>query len=181
MKRSSRLVRLIMAVVLAWALGLFWFATTLPGPAGDAKTEAIVVLTGGSGRVTRGIEVLEKGWSRRMFISGVYRKVRRAVLAEEMNKPLALFECCVELGKQAVNTKTNGEEVADWIAANKISSIRLVTNDWHMRRARLELDREIAGDVRIINDGVRADVGFVVLVSEYNKFLARMAARLVGQ
>lgn len=180
-KPRSRLVRIVMALVLAWAAGLVWFAFTLPGPAGEEKTEAIVVLTGGSGRVARGIEALEKGWSRRMFISGVYQKVRRAELAEQMRKPRALFECCVELGKLAVNTRTNGEEVADWIAANRISSVRLVTNDWHMRRARMELDREIAGRVRIVNDGVRSHVGFVVLISEYNKFLARLAARTVGQ
>jgi uncharacterized SAM-binding protein YcdF (DUF218 family) len=130
-------------MLLIWLGGLVWFTTTLPGPAGAEKTQAIIVVTGGSGRVTRGLNVLEKGWSRRMFISGVYQKVRRAELAEELGKPRELLECCVELGKQAVNTRTNAEEAADWIAANHIASIRFITNDWHMRRARMELDREL--------------------------------------
>lgn len=180
MKRRF-LTRALTAVLLLWLGGLVWFTTTLPGPAGAEKTEAIVVVTGGSGRVTRGLNVLEKGWSRRMFISGVYQKVRRAELAEELGKPRELLECCVELGKQAVNTRTNAEESADWIAANHIRSIRFITNDWHMRRARMELDREVAGDVIIINDAVRGQTSFVVLVAEYNKFLARALAQQVGR
>lgn len=181
MTRRRVLFRVLTLLFLGWAGGLVWFTIWLPPAAHEEKTQAIVVLTGGSGRVARGVEALEKGWSRRMFISGVYSKVKRAELAEEMGKPRALFECCVELGKQAVNTRTNAEETADWIAANRITSVRLVTNDWHMRRARLELDREIAGDVRIVDDAVRGQASFIVLVAEYNKFLARLFASLVGR
>jgi uncharacterized SAM-binding protein YcdF (DUF218 family) len=115
-----------------------------------------------------------------MFISGVYQTVRRVELAEELGKPRELLECCVELGKQAVNTRTNAEEAADWIAANHITSIRFITNDWHMRRARMELDREIAGDVIIVNDAVPGQTSMFVLVAEYNKFLARAVAQMVG-
>ncbi len=178
--KGRRLSRFLTALLLVWLGGLVWFTTTLPGPAGAEKTQAIIVVTGGSGRVTRGLNVLEKGWSRRMFISGVYQKVRRAELAEELGKPRELLECCVELGKQAVNTRTNAQEAADWIAANHINSIRFITNDWHMRRARMELDREIAGDVIIVNDAVRGQTSMFVLVAEYNKFLARAVAQMVG-
>ena len=116
-----------------------------------------------------------------MFISGVFPTVRRVELAAQLRKPRALFECCVELGKQAVNTRTNAEETADWIAANRITSVRLITTDWHMSRARMELDREIAGDVLIVNDPIRSQSGIAVLVSEYNKLLARGLARMAGQ
>jgi len=175
------LSRIAALLLLLWLGGLFWFSFTLPRPAGSEKTDAIVVLTGGSGRLERGVEALEKGWSKRMFISGVFPTVRRAELAAELGKPRALFECCVELGKQAVNTRTNAEETADWIAANHISSVRLITTDWHMSRARMELDREIAGDVLIVNDPIRSQSGIAVLVSEYNKLLARGLARMAGQ
>jgi hypothetical protein len=37
------------------------FALTLPKPAGDERTDAIVVLTGGPGRLERGFELMERG------------------------------------------------------------------------------------------------------------------------
>ena len=172
--------RLIALVLLAWAGGFLWFSVMLPRPAGSERTDAIIVLTGAEGRLARGVEVMEKGWSRRMFISGVYLKVRRVELAEVIGKPRRLFECCVELGKQAVNTRTNARETADWIAVNRIKSVRLVTSDWHMRRARLELDREITSDVRVVSDAVPSRPALAMLFNEYHKFLARRAATLAG-
>ncbi|MEY4672029.1 MAG: hypothetical protein RLZZ415_1908, partial [Pseudomonadota bacterium] len=44
-------------LVLAWALGFVLFAVTLPQPAAEEPTDAVVVLTGGAGRIERGLEV----------------------------------------------------------------------------------------------------------------------------
>ena len=43
----------------------------LPGPAGAERTDGIVVLTGGPGRLARGFELIERGAAERMLISGV--------------------------------------------------------------------------------------------------------------
>ena len=57
--------------LIAYAIGFALFAMTLPGPAGDERTDAIVVLTGGTGRLDRGFDLVQRGLARRMLISGV--------------------------------------------------------------------------------------------------------------
>ena len=37
----------------------------LPQPAGDERTDAIVVLTGGTGRIERGFDLIERGLAQR--------------------------------------------------------------------------------------------------------------------
>ena len=37
-----------------------------------------------------------------------------------------------------IYTRGNAQETANWVTANKVRSIRLVTADWHMRRAAAE-------------------------------------------
>jgi uncharacterized SAM-binding protein YcdF (DUF218 family) len=63
--------RLISLFFLAWVLGFAWFALLLPLPAAAQKTDAIVVLTGGPGRIDRALERLEAGDAKRLLISGV--------------------------------------------------------------------------------------------------------------
>jgi hypothetical protein len=58
--------------------------------------------------------------------------------------------------------------------------VRLVTTDWHMTRARFELSRQIGGDVVLIGDAVPSNPSFTELFTEYNKYLLRRAAVLVG-
>ncbi|MBU0864395.1 MAG: YdcF family protein, partial [Alphaproteobacteria bacterium] len=61
--------RLISLLFLAWVLGFAWFALLLPLPAPAQKTDAIVVLTGGPGRIDRALERLEAGDAKRLLIS----------------------------------------------------------------------------------------------------------------
>jgi uncharacterized SAM-binding protein YcdF (DUF218 family) len=74
---------------------------------------------------------------------------------------------------------TNARETAAWIAAQKIRSIRLVTSDWHMRRAVLELRRTVPGDVVIIPDAVPTRPSLKMLFLEYHKLLARQVTRTI--
>ena len=82
---------------------------------------------------------MERGLARRMLISGVARTVRPEELAEAYEVDPALFECCIALGREAFDTRSNADEVARWLARRRFRSIRLVTNDLHMPRARYEL------------------------------------------
>ena len=78
------MIRRIMAFVLiAWILGFAWFALFLPRPADPVKTDAVVVLTGGTNRIDRGLEILRQGKAKRMLISGVDRDVKPAELASQ--------------------------------------------------------------------------------------------------
>ncbi|WP_164115314.1 YdcF family protein [Sphingorhabdus sp. Alg239-R122] len=170
------IIRFVSALLLLWMLGFAWFTIALPQPMGKEKTDAVVVLTGGPNRIDRGLEVLEKNWAPQMLISGVDRDVRAPELAAEYDKPLRLFSCCIDLGFDAVDTRTNGGETAAWIAEHDYKSIRLVTTDWHMRRARNEIEHALPAGVVVKPDAVRSEPTLETLFLEYHKYLFSLAA-----
>jgi len=174
------LVRLFAFGLLAYVLGYALFAAMLPRPAGDERTDAIVVLTGGSGRIERGFELLGRGVSRRMLISGVERTVRPVELADAYRVDPALIDCCVVLGRESFDTRSNADEVARWTERRRIRSIRLVTNDLHMPRARYELRKRIGDGLAIVADAVPTEPDFGAIFVEYNKYLLGRAADLIG-
>ena len=133
------LLRFSIFPMLLYLVGMAWFMTSLPAAAGEERTDGIVVLTGGPGRLARGFELIEAGMADRMLISGVAEMVRPEELAVQYKVPLELIRTRVDLGFAATDTRTNGEEVAEWVRQHNLQSIRIVTNDWHMRRARKEI------------------------------------------
>lgn len=172
--------RILSLLFLAYILGFAWFALLLPLPAAPAKTDAIVVLTGGPGRIDRALERLEAGDAKRLLISGVDRNVKPKELAAEYQRPEQLFDCCIALGFEAVDTRSNGSEVAAWVARRNYKSVRLITTDWHMRRARYELERAVGDRVAILPDAVRSQPSLKTLVREYHKYLLGRAGGLIG-
>lgn len=170
--------RLVSLLLLVWLLGFLGFALALPQPHGAGKSDAVVVFTGGEGRIPRGLAALETGWSRRLFVSGVDREVRPGEFAAEYDVPASLMRCCVALGFESYDTRSNAEEVAGWLAGTSYKSVRLVTSDWHMRRAALELERELPDDFPIIRDAVSTEPSFRILFLEYHKLLAAYLAGL---
>jgi uncharacterized SAM-binding protein YcdF (DUF218 family) len=166
--------RLISAVLLAWALGFIWFAVALPQPAGDVRTDGVVVLTGGAGRIDRGLEALRAGWAPQLLVSGVDRSVKPHEFAIEYKIGSLQMACCVTLGFAATDTATNARETADWITRQNMKSVRLVTSDWHMRRAVAELKRTIPEGVEIVPDGLPTRPSLRTLLLEYHKMLWRL-------
>lgn len=176
------ITRLLAFLVVIWALGFALFATTLPRPASDSvSTDAVVVLTGGPGRLERGLALLRAGKAKRLFISGTDRTVRKHELAVSTHTPDAVFDCCVDLGQESVDTRSNAAETAKWMRAHDFHSLRLVTTDWHMPRARYDLSRQIAGEhIRVVPDAVRSHPSLKTLFTEYNKYLLRRIAAPFG-
>ena len=174
------LVRTFAFAALLYVLGFALFAVTLPRPAGDERADAIVVLTGGSGRLERGFDLVARGIAPRMLISGVARTVRPHELAVAYRVDPALIECCVVLGREAIDTRSNADEVARWVERRRIRKIRLVTNDLHMPRARYEMRKRIGNDLIIIPDAVSTDPDVQQIWIEYNKYLLGRAADLIG-
>ena len=172
--------RFLVLLFLIWILGFAVFALSLPQAAPITKTDGVVVLTGGSNRIDRGLVVMAAGKARRMLISGVDRNIQPDQLASHYDAERAIFTCCVDLGFRAVDTRSNALETARWAARYKIKSIRLVTNNWHMRRARMELDQALPAHVLVINDAVGATPSLLILFKEYNKYWLRGFAALLG-
>ena len=174
------ITRVLSFVLLLYLLGYAAFAVMLPRPANEEKTDAVVVLTGGAYRMERGLDLLKRGVARRMLVSGVARTVRPPELAARYPGNDALFGCCIDLGRESVDTRSNAEEVSRWMVKHKFGSLRLVTTDWHMPRARFELSRRLGGNVAVIGDAVESNPSFRALFTEYNKYLLRRSAVLVG-
>jgi uncharacterized SAM-binding protein YcdF (DUF218 family) len=174
------IARLLAFVALAWTLGFAVFMLSLSAPQDERKTDAIVVPTGAAGRIDRGLALLERHDAKRLLISGVAPTVRPIDLALEYHVSPALFTCCIDLGRQAVDTRSNADETARWVRAHHYHSVRLVTSDWHMARARMELGAALDDNVAIVRDGVRGQPDLALLLAEYNKLILRRIALWLG-
>ena len=62
----------------------------------------------------------------------------------------------------------------------RFGSMRLVTNDLHMPRARYEIRKRMGKEVTIVTDAVSTDPSFMQIFTEYNKYLLGRAADLIG-
>lgn len=189
-RRWRRVVIPTGLLALAWVIGLFIFVDRISVTAATRTSamptvDAIVVLTGGRGRVERGTELLARSAARSMLISGVGANVAARDLIPTQRLESATLECCVTLGRAARNTRENAVETAGWVAANGVRSLRLVTADFHMPRSLLEFHARMP-DVRVLPDPVESEnvrltrwwlwpgTAFL-LAGEYNKYLAARA------
>lgn len=130
---------------VAWLIGLIVFAGRLPTAVENkmVKTEAIVVLTGGSERVATGIELLANGAADRLYISGVGAAVSASDLIGLGCPDRETLVSKMTLGSEAVDTPGNALEMAKWAVQDNIGSIRLVTAAYHMPRSLRELSQAI--------------------------------------
>jgi uncharacterized SAM-binding protein YcdF (DUF218 family) len=172
--------RLIAFAALVYLLGYAAFAVLLPEPGDQRQTDAIVVLTGGPKRIERGLDLLAAHKAQRMLVSGVAATVRAQELAAQYPANAALFSCCIDLGREAVDTRSNADEVARWVKKRRFRSVRLVTTDWHMPRAGFEIERQVGGAASVYEDAIESKPRFQTLFLEYNKYLLRRVAVLLG-
>ncbi len=176
----NRFGRLAASTLLAYIFGFLWFALFMPQPAGNDRTDAIIVLTGGEGRINRALDMLRQNRAPKLFVAGVDKSVRPGEFAAEYRVSGALMNCCIKLDYKSTDTQSNAGEAAFWIAAGRMKKVRLVTSDWHMRRAAIELHRVAPADLVVIKDAVPARPSFEILVLEYNKTLARAVSSFWG-
>lgn len=128
------------ALALSWLIGLVAYGQSVPEEIKDTTTvtDAIVVLTGGSGRVDEGIALLERGMSPRLFVSGVGRSVSITDILETSPISQDNLSNRIAIGSDAEDTPGNASETSKWVEQNNIHSIRLVTAAYHMPRSLLE-------------------------------------------
>ena len=165
-------------LLLFYALGFVLFAVTLGRPAGadSPKTDAIVVITGGPGRIEYAMQSLKGGKARRLLVAGADPAVTKKDLLDRLGGARRLVACCVDLGSESVDTRSNAEEAQRWLTKRGYKSLRLVTSDWHMRRARYEFRKVLGSDYWLITDAVRTEPNFLTLFAEYNKYVLRRLA-----
>lgn len=104
------------------------------------KHDAITSLTGGSkGRLSKGVELLQAKKGKRLLISGVFAKATKEEVRAVAGGARPLYDCCVDIGRAATDTIGNGREIANWAAQNHYSNIIVITDNYHMPRALLEI------------------------------------------
>jgi uncharacterized SAM-binding protein YcdF (DUF218 family) len=138
-----------LVLVLAWISGLFAFADRVqrmsPAPA-PLQADGIVALTGGSDlRLKAATDLLEAAKGRRLLVSGVNPVATRQDLWTVTGASKPLFDCCIDLGFTAADTIGNARETAEWARAMRYRSLILVTADYHMPRAMVELEAALPG------------------------------------
>ncbi len=175
-----------------WTAGLVRFAGQIPSGVDDpmSRTDAIVVLTGGSERLATGLRLLAEGRAGKLFVSGVHRGVDVSQLLRVARRTPRELDCCIVLGHDADDTVGNARETARWISAEGYDSLRLVTANYHMRRSLLEFRRALPRATIVAHPVTPPHVkrrnwwrfpGTASLViGEYNKFLVAALRAWVG-
>ena len=181
-----RSAAVLVLLALIWVAGLAAFAQRVDRstpPAEPPRVDAIVALTGASdARITAAMKLLETGKARRMLISGVNPEASRADIRGVARATRRYYDCCVDLGFQATNTVGNARETARWARKHGYQSLIVVTSDFHMPRAMLELKgalpkaQFIAYPVRTTELDARhwwrSEAGARRMILEYDKYLA---------
>jgi len=137
-------VAAFLVVALIWAAGLLAFAARVQQSTPQAppqRADGIVALTGARSneRIAAAVELLAEHKGDRVLVSGVNREVSREQLRLASGSVRRLYDCCVDLGFTAADTVGNARETAEWAKAMRFTSLIIVTSDYHMPRAMLEL------------------------------------------
>jgi len=149
-------------------------------PPDDPKADAIVALTGGYQRIDIAVKLLGDGVGERLLISGVHPSTTGNQIRLLTRSSAGLFECCVDIGHDALDTAGNAQETARWIKMHGFRQVILVTNNYHMPRSLAELRRADSHTEFIpypVENGMTLeDIGrnpllVRTLASEYVKFL----------
>ena len=173
----------VFAVLLFVGLGFVDFLSKVP-PSEDKpqrNADGIVVLTGGSSRVSDAIELLSAGYGRRLLISGVHPTNGYSDIQRTIPDSQRLLGCCVDLDRSAVNTRSNATETRRWAIERGFRSLIVVTSNYHMPRAIVELSHAMP-DIELVPFAVVGDkwreepwwtsgAALRLLLSEYGKYL----------
>jgi uncharacterized SAM-binding protein YcdF (DUF218 family) len=166
------------------AAGFVAFLSQMRGAevAPDRKADGIVVLTGGSSRVSDAMELLAAGYGQRLLISGVHPTSTATDISRTLPENHAFMRCCVDLDRSAVSTRGNAAETRRWAHERGFRSLIVVTSNYHMPRAIVEFSHAMPETALIpfavVGDKWREEPWWTsgstlrLLLSEYVKYVA---------
>ena len=137
----QRVISFLFSFVVIFLAGFAWFASQLHSEESKPPRHAdgIVVLTGGASRVADALDLLSQGYGKRLLISGVHPSNGISDILRAQPESQALLKCCVDLDRSAVNTRSNATETRRWVKERGFHSLIVVTSNYHMPRAMVEL------------------------------------------
>ncbi|MGJ4940473.1 YdcF family protein [Bradyrhizobium sp. HKCCYLS1011] len=169
---------------LVAAIGFIGFLSQLRGAEikPERQADGIVVLTGGSSRVSDAVELLAGGYGRRLLISGVHPTNDANDISRSLPEARSFIACCVDLDYSAINTRSNAAQTRRWAHERGFKSVIVVTSNYHMPRAIVELSHAMP-DIDLIPYAVVGErwrdepwwtsgPTLRLLLSEYAKYVA---------
>jgi len=183
-------VRLAILAGIAIVVGFGFFLRLLPSEevALSRNADGIVVLTGGTSRVTDALELLAAHRGKRLLITGVNPGTTTNDIARQVTGYGRILACCVDLDYSAINTLGNAVQTRRWAIDRAFHSLIIVTSAYHMPRALAEIAHQLP-DVTLIpfpvvSDRLRVEPWWAngtttrLVLSEYLKYLfARLRMR----
>lgn len=159
---------------LVYLVGVFNAVPPNPLPPADG----IVVLTGGDDRISESLALLARHEAPLMLISGVAKGTYLGDFTNDDRQAATDYAADITIGHIATTTHENGLEIAIWARAHHMHSLVVVTADYHMPRAMMEIHRALR-DVRLIPYPVRPPAmrgaltwqTLTMLAGEYSKCL----------
>lgn len=168
-------------LVILWGVGfavylvsIFNTAPPNPLPAADG----IVVLTGGDDRISTALALLQRRAAPLLLISGAGKGTYLGDFTADNRNAATLYADAITLGHDATTTHQNGEETAVWAKAHHLHVLIVVTADYQMARALLEIQRALP-QARLIAYPVSPPAmrgpftgqTLLMLADEYSKYL----------
>jgi len=169
---------------VAAAFGFVGFLSQLRGTEIKPQypADGIVVLTGGSSRVSDALELLAAGYGKRLLISGVHPTSAASDISRSVSENQSCFDWCVELDHSAIITRSNAAETRRWVRERGFRSLIVVTSNYHMPRAIVELSHALPDitlvPYAVVGDKWREEPWWAsggtlrLLLSEYIKYIA---------
>ncbi len=193
--RIKYITFIVVSLLGLWIYGLTAYVDNLPVATNqdESVTDGIVIFTGGTMRLEAGIRLLNEKKGDRLLVSGVGERTSldvMLILSGKLPDNILELKKKIDLGYEAKNTHGNAVEVARWVKEHDYKSIRLVTANYHIPRSYFELSHEMPY-VSIIKHPVfpeeiklakwwRNGITRKIMISEYNKYIARRLSAVLG-
>jgi uncharacterized SAM-binding protein YcdF (DUF218 family) len=125
------------------------------------------------------------------LISGVHPSSAVSDISRSLSEHQSFLNCCVDLDRSAVNTRSNAAQTRLWVQERGFHSLIVVTSNYHMPRAIFELSHALPEIVLIpyavVGEKWRDEPWWTssatlrLLLSEYLKYVAaEVRVRLAG-
>nr|WP_106784420.1 YdcF family protein [Lysinibacillus timonensis] len=137
------------------------------------KSDVIIVLSGGPGRIDKGAELYHQGFAEYVLLSNSNARYSTKADAIELGVP----ESQLILEEEATSTYTNATYSKMFMEERGLTSAIVVSTDFHMRRTKLTFDRVFEDtEVKLTyvaapRNGEIGDIPLRAAVREYIKLI----------